>query len=131
MAKDKMKVLITGGAGYLGTELTRKLDNHPKVEEIIIYDNLSRQNFNLFIGNNKFSNGKVRFINGEILDSRSLKKVVEKVDTIYHLAAKVTTPFADQNPHFFEQTNHWGTAELAYAIENSDVTNVIHLSSVS
>lgn len=36
-----MKVLITGGAGYIGTVLTKNLVIYPEIEEIIIYDNLS------------------------------------------------------------------------------------------
>jgi len=43
----------------------------------------------------------------------------------------VTTPFSDQNPHIFEQVNHWGTAELVYAIEESAVKRLVYLSSVS
>lgn len=125
-----MKVLITGGAGYIGTELTYELDRHPNVSEIVIYDNLSRGNFNLFIGRQKL-NHKVRLVEADLLDTRSLKKALEGVDVVYHLAAKATTPFADQNPHLFEQINHWGTAELVYAIEESDVARLIYLSSAS
>ena len=50
---------------------------------------------------------------------------------VYHLAAKVSTPFADQDPHVFEQTNHWGTAELVYAVEESNVKKFIYTSSAS
>ncbi|PCJ86556.1 MAG: ADP-glyceromanno-heptose 6-epimerase [Flavobacteriales bacterium] len=126
-----MKILITGGAGYIGTELTYKLSENPDVSEIIVYDNLSRPNYNLFIGRQKFIRNKVKFIEGDILDSRKLRQVLKDVDVVYHLAAKVTTPFADQNPHLFEQVNHWGTAELLYAIEESDVSKLIYTSSVS
>ncbi len=125
-----MKILITGGAGYIGTELTYQLEKNPKVIEIIIYDNLSRGNINLFIGKTKFSD-KIKFIQGDILDTRLLKHTLKGIDIVYHLAAKVTTPFADQNAHFFEQVNHWGTAELVYAIEESDVKKVIYTSSAS
>ncbi len=125
-----MKILITGGAGYIGTELTYELEKNPKVKEIIIYDNLSRGNINLFIGKTKFSD-KIKFIQGDILDTRLLKQTLKGIDVVYHLAAKVTTPFADQNAHFFEQVNHWGTAELVYAIEESDVRQVIYTSSAS
>ncbi len=126
-----MKVLITGGAGYIGTELTYYLDRLSEVEEIVIYDNLSRGNHNLFIGQQKISD-KVRFVQGELLDSRTLRSLVKDKDVVYHLAAKVATPFADQNPHFFEQTNHWGTAELVYAVEEeSQVSKFIYVSSVS
>lgn len=126
-----MKILITGGAGYIGTELCYKLAALDFISEIIIYDNLSRPNYNLFIGVQKFPNNKIRFEHGDILDSRKLKKVLKGVDAVYHLAAKVTTPFSDQNPHLFEQVNHWGTAELVYAVEESNVQKFYYLSSIS
>jgi UDP-glucose 4-epimerase len=74
---------------------------------------------------------RFKFIEGDILDSRNLKKAVNQSDVVFHLAAKVTTPFADQDAHLFEQINHWGTAELSYAVEDSDVKKLIYLSSVS
>ena len=45
-----MRIMITGGAGYLGTELTRRLSRRSDVDEVLVYDNLSRANFNLLIG---------------------------------------------------------------------------------
>ncbi len=45
-----MKVLVTGGAGYIGTELIHLLIANPEVEQVIIYDNLSRPNYNMFLG---------------------------------------------------------------------------------
>jgi len=124
-----MKVLITGGAGYLGTELAYQLASRSDVSEVVIYDNLSRPNYNLFIGIRKFPAGKVRFINGDLLDSRKLRKSLKGIDVVYHLAAKVTKPFSDHNPHLLEQVNHWGTAELVYAIEESEVSRLIYASS--
>ncbi|HIA11026.1 MAG TPA: SDR family NAD-dependent epimerase/dehydratase [Flavobacteriales bacterium] len=125
-----MRVLITGGAGYIGTELTHKLGQHEQVEDIVIYDNLSRKNYNLFLSE-KISGKNIQFVYGDILDSRKLKSVLEGVDVVVHLAAKVSTPFANEDPHLFEQVNHWGTAELSYAIEASDVKKVIYMSSIS
>ena len=124
-----MKVLVTGGAGYIGTELAHKLSANPEVDEIRIYDNLSHGNYSVFTGN-KFANPeKIKFVYGELLDSRLLKKALKEIDVVYHLAAKVTTPFANTDPHFFEQVNHWGTAELVYAVEESDVKQFIYASS--
>ncbi len=125
-----MNVLITGGAGYIGTALCQALQANPAVEKVIIYDNLSRHNYNLLIGAQKLDN-RFQFIEGDILDSRNLRKAVRKSDVVFHLAAKVTTPFADQDAHLFEQVNHWGTAELSYAVEESDVKKLVYLSSVS
>ncbi|MEZ4721372.1 MAG: NAD-dependent epimerase/dehydratase family protein [Flavobacteriales bacterium] len=125
-----MRVLITGGAGYIGTSLCEELLRNNAVTDVVIYDNLSRHNYNLFIGKTKLDE-RVKFIDGDILDSRKLRKAVKNADVVYHLAAKVTTPFADQDAHLFEQVNHWGTAEVTYAVEESSVKKLIYLSSVS
>ena len=123
-----MNVLVTGGAGYIGTELIYTLGEMSEVDSIVVYDNLSRGNYNLFIGHKVVPN-KVKFIQGEILDSRKLRNALKNIDVVFHLAAKVTTPFANTDGHIYEQTNHWGTAELTYALEESNVKQLIFLSS--
>jgi UDP-glucose 4-epimerase len=124
-----MNVLVTGGAGYIGTELVSLLIANPKVDKVIVYDNLSRPNYNLFLGLRHQKHQKLSFVKGELLDSRALKKVLKGVDVVYHLAAKVTTPFANADSHVYEQVNHWGTAELVYAVEESNVKRFIYTSS--
>jgi UDP-glucose 4-epimerase len=126
-----MRVLVTGGAGYIGSGLIKELAQNTAIVEIVIYDNLSRGNLGLFLGNEKLHGVKVSFIHGDILDGRKLKSALKNIDIVYHLAASVTSPNADQNPQQFEQVNHWGTAELVRAIEQSGVTRLIYLSTVS
>jgi len=53
------------------------------------------------------------------------------VDVVVHLAANVTSPFANTDPHLYVQVNHWGTAEVVYAAESSDISKFIYLSSTS
>lgn len=125
-----MRVLITGGAGYIGTELTYELASNEDITEIVVLDNLSRSNYNLFIGQTKL-NSKVKFVKGDILDTRLIEKLMADVDIVYHLAASVSTPFSDQNAHYFEQVNHWGTAELVYCAEKVNLKQFVYLSSVS
>ena len=125
-----MRVLITGGAGYIGTGLCEVLAKDDRVDEVVVFDNLSRHNYNLFIGLKKLDD-RFKFVEGDILDSRKLRRAVKNADVVFHLAAKVSTPFADQDAHLFEQVNHWGTAEVSYAVEESDVQKLIYLSSVS
>ncbi|HEY9049432.1 MAG TPA: NAD-dependent epimerase/dehydratase [Ohtaekwangia sp.] len=124
-----MKVLVTGGAGYIGTELISALIAKPEVEQVIVYDNLSRPNYNMFLGLRLQNYTKITFVKGELLDSRALRKVLKGIDVVYHLAAKVTTPFANADAHSYEQVNHWGTAELVYAVEESNVKRFIYTSS--
>jgi UDP-glucose 4-epimerase len=125
-----MNILITGGAGYIGTELAHELLEQEEVSHVTIYDNLSRKNYNLFI-EQKFDSEKISFIQGDILDGRTLEKALDNIDVVYHLAAKVTTPYTDQELHQYEQVNHWGTTELVTKIKNSDVSKVVFLSSAS
>ena len=87
-----MKVFVTGGAGYIGTELVSLLLANPQVEKVVVYDNLSRLNYNLFMGQRLPGSERLSFIKGELLDSRALRKVLKGIDVVYHLAAKVTTP---------------------------------------
>lgn len=126
-----MRILITGGAGYLGTVITRNLVAMEEVSKVILYDNLSRTNFNIFLGGKIPGHEKVAFVNGDILDLRKLKMTLKEVDVVLHLAARVTTPFANIDSHFYEQVNHWGTAELVSAIEECKVNKFIYASSVS
>lgn len=126
-----MRILITGGAGYIGTELVKVLCSENKIKEIVVYDNLSRKNYGFFTQGYVETGDKVRMIEGDILDSRLLKLCVKDADAVIHLAAKVSTPYANEDPHSYDQVNHWGTAEVVYAVESSSVERFIHLSTTS
>ncbi len=108
-----------------------RLATIPEVKEIIIYDNLSRHNYNLFLGNKIDPSGKIRFIPGDLLDSRKLRQVLQGTDMVYHLAAKVSTPFDNTDAHFHEQVNHWGTSELVLAVEELGIERFVYTSSTS
>lgn len=126
-----MKLLITGGAGYIGYSLVKQLfESNIPIDGITIYDNLSRRNYSFFT-EAKFHHKPVKLIQGDILDGRMLQLALEGVDCVIHLAAKVTTPFADSDAHSFDQVNHWGSAQVAYAVEKSGVQKIIYLSSIS
>jgi UDP-glucose 4-epimerase len=126
-----MRILITGGLGYIGYTLIEQLTglSIPEVE-IVIYDNLSRNEFSL-LNAHHLNGAHIRFIKGDLLDNHKLQKEVKKADVVIHLAAMVTTPFEDKFFHHFDQVNHWGTANLVSAVEDSDVKHFIYLSSIS
>jgi UDP-glucose 4-epimerase len=89
-----MKVLITGGAGFIGSHLSEdllKLDN-----EVIALDNLTTgryENIEPFLSNKKFE-----FVEGSILDITLVDKLAEKVDVIFHLAAAVGVELIVKKP---------------------------------
>lgn len=126
-----MNVLITGGAGYVGTKLVKQLVKDDSIKKIIVYDNLSKGHYNFFLGTPLQGSAEIVTVQGDVLDTRQLKKLMRDADVVVHLAAVVTTPFANTDPHFYEQVNHWGTAEVVYAAEASDVQKFVYLSSTS
>ena len=127
-----MKVVITGGAGYIGSQLVYELAQDASITEILVYDNLSGGNYNLFTSHlNKIGVDKISFIAGDLLDSRKLGAALKGTDVVYHLAAKRSKPFSNVDSHFFEQVNHWGTAELVYAAEKAAVKRFVYLGSTA
>ena len=126
-----MRIAVTGGAGYVGTELVKQLAVNTDLEEVIVYDNLSRGNYNLFLDYPLNGSQKVTFVNGDILDTRKLEKIFDGIDVVYHLAANVTTPYANTDPHLYEQVNHWGTADVGYSAEKANIKRLVYLSSAS
>ncbi len=96
-----MKVLITGGAGYIGSELTQYLldEGH----EVVVYDSLMYDATSLlrYISNPSFS-----FVKGDVRDIDSLRKHVAKADIIVPLAALVGFPLCRDNPRDAVEINH-------------------------
>jgi nucleoside-diphosphate-sugar epimerase len=95
------KVLITGGAGYLGSILTEMLLT--KGYEVTVFDNLIYKQLSLisFCHNKKF-----KFIFGDVTDTTSLKKYVESNDIIIPLAAIVGMPACEKNPEMTIKVNY-------------------------
>ncbi|MEL6987622.1 MAG: SDR family oxidoreductase, partial [Bacteroidota bacterium] len=84
-----------------------------------------------FFTSDKLESPRIKFVNGDILDNYTLGKTLNDVDTVIHLAAKVTAPDSDQDSHFFDQVNHWGTAILVDAAIKANIQHFIYLSSSS
>lgn len=80
-----MKVLVTGGAGYIGSNLVDRLLAHG--DEVFVVDNLSTgkiENIRHLLGKKNF-----HFVNDTILNETLLDRIIEQVDLVYHLAAVV------------------------------------------
>ena len=126
-----MNILITGGAGYIGYSVVRRLlSDAAGIHSIFIYDNLARKNYSFFT-EARFDHRPIRFLQEDVLNGRALAKALDGIDCVVHLAAKVTSPNDDSEAHAFDQVNHWGTAQLSIALEDSGVSRVINVSSLA
>ena len=124
------KILVTGGLGYIGYSLINEIVKKNTYSEIIIYDNLYRKNIDILLGKN-LKGKKISFVEGDILDDRTLNDAFEDVDCVIHLAAKVTTPFAQGDFHMFDYVNNWGTSNVVNAALKHNVKEFIYLSTLS
>jgi UDP-glucose 4-epimerase len=95
------KVMVTGGAGFIGYHLCHKLSQ--LTDDLTIYDNLSSGKME-----NVKDNPKAKFVEGDILDVKKLCGQ-PKADLIYHLAAQVVVGYSMENPLVDFETNAKGT----------------------
>lgn len=123
------KILITGGLGYVGYSLVEELLEKEDTE-LVIYDNHYRKNLGLLFNNNLIGN-KVKFIEGDILDERTLDIAFSGVDCVVHLAAKVSTPFAQGDFYMFDYINNWGTSNVVNVAIEHKVKRFVYLSTLS
>jgi UDP-glucose 4-epimerase len=94
-------VLVTGGAGFIGYHLCKKLLT--LTDNVTIYDNMSSGTMQ-----NVKDNAKAKFVQGDILDLKTLL-AQPKQDLIYHLAAQVVVGYSMENPLADFDTNAKGT----------------------
>ncbi|MCB5245492.1 MAG: GDP-mannose 4,6-dehydratase [Candidatus Cloacimonadaceae bacterium] len=103
-----MKILITGGAGFIGSHLAERL-----VEEgnqVIVVDNLSTGRLENIEAIK--ANGNFHYTIGSILNQKLLEKLMEGVDQVYHLAAAVGVKYIIENPLLSLRTNILGTENV-------------------
>jgi CDP-paratose 2-epimerase len=125
------KILITGGAGFIGINLAYSLLNN-KDNFVIIYDNLSRKGSEKnikWILSSGFKN--IEFIKGDIRDYTKLKKSVKEYDCIYHLAAQVAVTKSVENPIEDFEINAQGTLYLLEAVRKNSPEAVFVFSSTN
>ncbi|NSB30290.1 NAD-dependent epimerase/dehydratase family protein [Clostridium saccharoperbutylacetonicum] len=113
MVKDK-KILITGGAGFIGSKICERLLNN---NEILIYDNLNRNS----VKETEFLKMKnIKLVKGDILDYKSLKSAVDefKPEIVIHLAAIAGIDTVIRNPVKTMKVNMIGTYNVVESIKD-------------
>ena len=115
----KYKILITGGAGSIGTEIVKQLaKSNPK--EIIVLDH---SELNIYRISKILKNKKIKLILGDIKDENFVKNLIDKygIDYIFHTAAYKHVKFLEENVHSAFKNNVIGTYNLLNAIKGKKI----------
>lgn len=126
-----MKILVTGGAGFIGSNFVRRTleEAYPGLDgaDVVVYDALTYsgnlENLASVVDNPRYS-----FVHGDILDSAKLDEVLPTVDTVVHFAAEshVDRSVLDSGP--FVETNVLGTQRLLDASLRAGIHRFVHVS---
>ena len=119
-----MKVVVTGGAGFIGSNLTDEL---ARDHEVTVIDNLSTGR----IENLDHIRDRIQFINGSILDLDLLRRAFAGADIVFHQAAIPSVQRSVDNPIASNQANVDGTLNVLVAAKDSRVRKVVFASSSS
>lgn len=115
-----MNFLITGGAGFLGSALSNRLLRQG--HHVRVLDDLST-------GNPDALDPEIHFTRGDINDRPKLWTLLQDIDCVYHLAARVSVPESVLFPRDYNEVNVGGTATLMEAVRDAGTPRVVLTSS--
>jgi len=118
-----MKSLVTGGAGFIGSNLVRLLIS--KNVEVVVLDNLSTGRIDNLSGLN------TEFVEGDIRDKDLVIKASKGADVIFHLAASVGRQKSIENPQEDSTTNVIGTLNIIDAAKVNTIPKIVFSSSAA
>ena len=117
-------ILVTGGAGYIGSHIIEILIK--KNKNVFIIDNLTT-------GYKKLINKKAKFFKLDILNTKKLKEIIEKnnIDSIIHLAANLIIGEGERQPKKYYKNNVKGTQSVLNSIKKTKVKNLLFSSTAA
>ena len=125
--KQAKKVIVTGGAGFIGSHLAQELARRGYY--VVILDDLStgkKENIADLLGQDN-----VEFAEHSITDLPLLRKLFQSIDYVFHQAAIPSVPRSIENPQAVHEVNVTGTLNVLLAAKDSGVKKVIYASSSS
>jgi UDP-glucose 4-epimerase len=120
------RVLITGGAGFIGSTLADRLAGEGL--EVVVYDNFTTGRME-FLEDFKRAGGRI--VEGDVLDQDRLADAVAGCDTVFHLAANADVRHGLEHPRKDLEQNTAGTAEVLEAMRGAGVTRIAFASTGS
>ena len=122
---SEMRVLVTGGAGFIGSHLVDAL--LARGDAVTVLDNLSNGSMDNL--KNHTTNSGFRFIQGDIRDAKAIEKAVAGVDAVIHEAAMISVPLSIEDPELAHSVNVGGTLALLKASLERGVKRFVYASS--
>jgi UDP-glucose 4-epimerase len=120
-----VRVLVTGGAGFIGANLCDKLSRDHLITGVTVLDDLSTG------ATENLTGVQVEFVKGNILDAATLDRVIDDVGVVVHLAARPSVPHSLQDPVATHTVNATGTLAVLEAARRAGGRHVIIASSSS
>jgi dTDP-glucose 4,6-dehydratase len=124
-----MDVLITGGAGFIGSNFVREFakGEYPKISKITVLDKLTYAgDFNNI--KELVNDGAIQFIQGDICDSNLIREIIGKFDAIVNFAAESHVDRSIETPNEFVLSNIVGVQNLISHVEKSGETRFLQVS---
>jgi dTDP-glucose 4,6-dehydratase len=121
------KVLVTGGAGFIGSNLVRRLlqEKH----SVVVLDNLSSGKTENLQGINNRSD--FQFIQGDVRDSKAVKHALDDVNIVVHLAALIDVSASIADPTLTHEVNVTGTLNVLKEAARQNVNKMVFASSTA
>jgi UDP-glucose 4-epimerase len=123
MKITEMKALVTGGAGFIGSNIVDLLLE--KGCKVTVFDNLSTG----YIHN--INPEKVNFIEGDVRDFELLLEATKNIDVIFHLAASIGNKKSIENPILDSEINVLGTLNVLECARKNNVKTIVYSSSAA
>ena len=124
-----MKILVTGGAGFIGSNLTEALLLDERVALVRVLDNLAtgkKENLKDLLGH-----PKLEFVEGDIRDYTACQKACEGIDRITHQAALGSVPRSINDPLTSNEVNITGTLHIFTAAKEAGIKRIVYAASSS
>ena len=119
------RVLVTGGAGFIGSHLLDRLINDQV--DVTVLDDLSTGKLNNL--SDHLEDKRLRFIKGDVRDKASVNDALKNVEVVFHLAAVTSVPYSVEHPEETFEVNVDGTRNLLEASVRGDVERFVYVSS--